>query len=50
MLLMQHTCHWYCRSKSVASARMSARHRTSYEQLVGAVLPQTRQEYLGLVA
>ena len=50
MLLMQHTCHWYCRSKSVASARMLASHRTSYEQLVGAVLPQTRQEYLGLVA
>ena len=49
MLLMQHTCHWYCRSKSVASARMLASHRTSYEQLVGAVLPQTRQEYLGLV-
>jgi len=49
MLLMQHTCHWYCRSKSVASARMLARHRTSYEQLVTAVLPQTRQEYLGLV-
>ena len=50
MLLMQHTCHWYCRSKSVASARMLASHRTSYKQLVGAVLPQTRQEYLGLVA
>ena len=50
MLLMQHTCHWYCRSKSVASARMLASHRTSHEQLVGAVLPQTRQEYLGLVA
>ncbi|ROZ79838.1 hypothetical protein EEB15_02800 [Ramlibacter sp. WS9] len=50
MLLMQHTCHWYCRSKSVASARMLATHRTSHEQLVGAVLPQTRQEYLALVA
>ncbi|MBA2965166.1 hypothetical protein GON04_11770 [Ramlibacter sp. MAH-25] len=50
MLLMQHTCHWFCRSKSVASARMLARHRTSYEQLVGAVLPQTRSEYLGLVS
>lgn len=50
MLLLQHTCHWYCRSKSVASARMLARHRTSYEQVVGALLPQTRQEYLGLVA
>ena len=49
MLLMQHTCHWYCRSKSVASDRMHASHRTSYAQLVGAVLPQTRQEYLGLV-
>ena len=50
MLLMQHTCHWYCRSKAVASARMLASHQTSYEQLVGGVLPQTRQEYLGLVS
>ena len=50
LFLMQHTCHWFCRSKSVASGRMLARHRTSYEQLVGAVLPQTRSEYLGLVS
>jgi hypothetical protein len=50
LLLMQHTCHWFCRSKSVASARMLSRHRTSYAQLVGAVLPQTRSEYLGLVS
>ena len=50
MLLMQHTCHWYCRSKAVASARMLASHQTSYEQLVGGVLPQTRQEYLELVS
>jgi hypothetical protein len=49
-LLLQHTCHWYCRSKSVASARMLASHRTSYEQVVMGVLPQTRQEYLGLVS
>src|SRR4051812_9438662 len=50
LLLMQHTCHWFCRSKSVASARMLARHRTSYGQLTGAVLPQTRSEYFGLVS
>jgi hypothetical protein len=50
LLLMQHTCHWFCRSKSVASARMLSRHRTSYRQLTGAVLPQTRSEYLGLVS
>lgn len=50
LLLMQHTCHWFCRSKALASARMASRHRTSYEQLLGAVLPQTRSEYLRLAA
>jgi hypothetical protein len=50
LYLMQHTCHWFCRSKLVASARMLSRHRTSYEQLVTAVLPQTRSEYLGIVS
>ena len=29
LFLMQHTCHWYCRSRAVASARMLARHKTS---------------------
>lgn len=50
LLLMQHTCHWFCRSKTVASARMLARHRTSHDQLAAAVLPRTRSEYLGLVS
>lgn len=50
LFLMQHTCHWFCRSKFIASARMLSRHRTSYEQLVRSVLPQTRSEYLGLVS
>ena len=49
ILLLQHTCHWFCRSKLVASARMLSRHRTSYDQLVSGVLPQTRSEYLALV-
>lgn len=50
LFLMQHTCHWFCRSKTVASGRMLARHKTSYGQLVEGVLPQTRSEYLGLVS
>jgi hypothetical protein len=50
LFLMQHTCHWFCRSKLVASARMLARHRTSYAQVVTAVPAQTRSEYLGLVS
>jgi len=49
LFLMQHTCHWFCRSKLVASARMLSRHTTTYDQLVSAVLPQTRSEYLALV-
>ncbi|OUM01702.1 hypothetical protein [Variovorax sp. JS1663] len=49
LFLMQHTCHWYCRSKAVASARMLARHKTSYAQLIDAVAPTTRRDYLALV-
>jgi hypothetical protein len=49
LLLMQHTCHWYCRSKAVASARMLARHQTPYEQLLVSVDPETRQAYLAVI-
>lgn len=48
LLLMQHTCHWFCRSRVVASARTLARHKTAYDQLVASVSPQTRAEYLAL--
>lgn len=49
LFLMQHTCHWFCRSKTVASARMLARHQTRYAQLLDAVSPETRQAYGALV-
>ena len=45
MLLMQHTCHWFCKSKNVASARMLARHQTTHAQLVESVSPETRSAY-----
>lgn len=48
LFLMQHTCHWFCRSKTVASARMLAGHQTSHAQLVAAVVPDTRQAYCAL--
>jgi hypothetical protein len=50
LILMQHTCHWYCRSKTVASARMFARHKTSYAQLLEAVSPETRKAYNALIS
>lgn len=48
MLLMQHTCHWFCKSRTVASARLMARHKTTHDQVVAAVSPETRREYLRL--
>jgi len=49
LLLMQHSCHWFCRSKTVASARLLARHKTPYAQVLDAVSAQTRRDYLALV-
>jgi len=48
LFLMQHTCHWFCRSRAVASARMRARHQTSHAQLIESVSPQTREAYCQL--
>jgi hypothetical protein len=50
LLLVQHTCHWFCRSKMIASARLLARHKTSYTQVLVAVSPDTRSAYLALTA
>ncbi|TSE29916.1 hypothetical protein Tther_01194 [Tepidimonas thermarum] len=49
MLLLQHTCHWFCRSRTVANARLRARHHTTHAQVLQAVSPQTREAYRRLV-
>jgi hypothetical protein len=49
LYLMQHTCHWYCRSKTLASARLLARHKTSHTQVLAAVSPETRRAYSALI-
>ncbi|HAU56784.1 MAG TPA: hypothetical protein DCW87_03975, partial [Comamonadaceae bacterium] len=49
LFLMQHTCHWFCKSKTIASARLLARHQTSHEQVLDAVAPETRSAYLALL-
>ena len=49
MMLMQHTCHWFCKSRTVASVRLMARHKTSYEQVLQAVASQTRAAYKKLL-
>ena len=49
MFLMQHSCHWFCRSKTIATARMLAQHQTRYEQALDAVSPETRRAYLAVI-
>jgi len=49
LLLMQHTCHWFCRSRAIASARMWTTHHTTYEQALAAVTPETREAYRALI-
>jgi len=48
LMLFQHTCHWFCQSKLVASARLMARHKTSFDQVLAAVSAPTREAYLRL--
>ena len=45
LFLFQHTCHWFCKSKTVASGRMMVRHKTTYAQLLDSVAPDTRSAY-----
>ena len=50
MYLMQHTCHWFCKSKTVASTRLMLRHQTPYAKVLESVAPATRQAYGALIA
>ena len=49
LLLFQHSCHWFCRSKNMADARLMARHHTRYEQVLDGIAPRTREAYRALV-
>ena len=50
LFLMQHSCHWFCKSKTVASTRLVLRHQTPYEKVLESVAPATRQAYNALLA
>jgi hypothetical protein len=50
IFLMQHTCHWYCKSKAVASTRLVLRHQTPHAKVLESVSAETRRAYGALVA
>jgi len=49
MLLLQHTCLWFCRTLPRASAHLAFRHQTGYAQVVQSVSDETRKAYTELV-
>ena len=49
LLLLQHTCHWFCKSRTIASMRLIARQKTPYEQVMASVSPQTFSAYQRLL-
>ena len=50
LYLMQNSCHWFCKTKGVASTRLVLRHQTPYAKVLESVTPGTRQAYTALVA
>jgi hypothetical protein len=50
MYLLQHSCLWFCRSKTAASARLLAQHQTRYEQVLQSVDGQTQKAYQAVVS
>ncbi|MFW8565234.1 hypothetical protein [Orrella sp. 11846] len=46
LYLFQHSCHWYCKSRNVANARLMMRHQVSHQKVLDSVSPATRTAYL----
>lgn len=46
LYLFQHSCHWFCKSRAVADARMMLRHQVTHEKVLESVSDMTRSAYL----
>lgn len=46
LYLLQHSCHWFCKSRIVADARLMRRHQVSHQKVLDSVSPTTRSAYL----
>ncbi|RMX08466.1 hypothetical protein D8I35_05140 [Corticibacter populi] len=45
LFLLQHSCHWFCKSRLVADARLQARHKVGHQKVLESVTPATREAY-----
>lgn len=46
LYLFQHSCHWYCKSRAVADARLIMRHQVQHRKVLESVSDVTRTAYL----
>ncbi|MGB6007421.1 hypothetical protein [Castellaniella sp.] len=46
LYLLQHSCHWFCKSRGVADARLMLRHQVQYRKALESVSAITRSAYL----
>lgn len=46
LYLFQHSCHWFCKSRAVADARLALRHQVKHQKVLESVSAATRSAYL----
>lgn len=46
LYLLQHSCHWFCKSRAVADARLMLRHKVDHQKVLDSVSTTTRLAYL----
>lgn len=45
LYLFQHSCHWFCKSRTIADARLMIRHKVDHKKVLASVSPPTRVAY-----
>lgn len=45
LYLLQHSCHWFCKSRAVANARLVLRHQVDHKKVLDSVSDKTRAAY-----
>lgn len=46
LYLLQHSCHWFCKSRAIADARLLMRHQVNHQKVLESVSAVTRSSYL----
>ncbi|VFR18554.1 FIG00349859: hypothetical protein [plant metagenome] len=46
LYLLQHSCHWFCKSRGIADARLLLRHQVNHAKVLESVSHVTRTPYL----